>query len=688
MSNALAIASVTAVLKDLLDNALIDHSAAVDGPVIVDALAPDRIKTGEEERAQLNLFLYHVTPNLGWRNVGLPSRDGNGGPLTNAPLALDLHYLLTAYGKQAFEAEILLGYAMQILHETPMLAREKIRKTLDPPSPVGGGILPRTRGALAASDLAEQVELIKITPQPMSTEDASKLWTAFQTNYRSSAAYHVSVVLIEGRGPTRSPLPVLTRGKPDPATGREGGIISQADLIPSFPTLQKVIPPDEQPAVRMGEVLTLCGHHLDGDEKVSVAARFTHARSPNTLELPALPGKSSTEFRVQIPDPAFNQATVNVVENRRLLVLPGGSDPKARVTFANAENDQTAEKLLLTTQTKTLKATLSGEHATSPDLYPPASSQVAVTINGRTDTLMLHVPPSAGLADIARVLQSAIREIFPLTTVFADAVVKVVGDRLLVLPGGRDPEARVTFANVESGIENDLTAQKLLLTTEANTLNATLSGKHQAPPDIPASPKIAVTIDGVTCTRKLSFPASVALPGEVSLADIAQALELAIRAAVSDGPTSEPIAADSPQNPDNWQAGVYSVAAVIRRRPDPPEPTTDEPLERTTNELPVVLAPRIDAISAGISGDIVILTVKCSPKVRRTQRVTLVVGDRELAAEPIMPEVTDTLTFESPRLLSGEPRVRLRVDGIDSILVHRSKDKPPNFDDSQKVEIP
>ena len=101
----------------------------------------------------------------------------------------------------------------------------------------------RQRGALAASDLAEQVELIKITPQPMSTEEASKLWTAFQTNYRPSAAYHVSVVLIEGAA-TRSPLPVLTRGKPDPVPSRESGIISQPDLLPPFPTLQKVTPPD------------------------------------------------------------------------------------------------------------------------------------------------------------------------------------------------------------------------------------------------------------------------------------------------------------------------------------------------------------------------------------------------------------------------------------------------------------
>src|SRR5215211_5297880 len=137
MSSPLAIAAVTAVLKDLLDNGLIDHSvsAAVGGPVVVTAHAPQRIKTDENEVAQLNLFLYQVTPNPGWRNAGLPSRNGSGNLLTNPPLALDLHYLLTAYGKQDFEAEILLGYAMHLLHETPVLTREAIRKTLGPVSP-------------------------------------------------------------------------------------------------------------------------------------------------------------------------------------------------------------------------------------------------------------------------------------------------------------------------------------------------------------------------------------------------------------------------------------------------------------------------------------------------------------------------------------------------------------------------
>ncbi|HEY0384456.1 MAG TPA: DUF4255 domain-containing protein, partial [Pyrinomonadaceae bacterium] len=214
MSTALAIASVTAVLKDLLHNGLIDHDLVSSvGDVTVSALPPDRIDISETTgKSQLNIFLYQVTPNAGWRNAGLPSRDSNGQRLTNPPLALDLHYLLTAYGAKDLHAEILLGYGMQLLHETPVLTRAAIRTSLKPPtSVIGGGDLPAELRSLFASELSEQVEQIKIVPQFLNTEEISKLWSAFQARYRPTAAYQASVVLIESRQSTRSALPVGAR---------------------------------------------------------------------------------------------------------------------------------------------------------------------------------------------------------------------------------------------------------------------------------------------------------------------------------------------------------------------------------------------------------------------------------------------------------------------------------------------
>ena len=257
MSNALAIAGVTAVIRDLLDSGMIDHDVtdAMGQGVTVTAVAPDTIQIeGAEARPQLNVFLHQATPNAAWRNVGLPSRDGNGTRLSNPPLALDLHYLVTAYGVTDLQAEVLLGYAMQLLHETPVLARDAIRTALNPPNaPVDGSSLPTVYQALRASDLADQYEQIKITPAPMNTEEMSKLWSALQAHYRPTSAYHVSVVLIEDTQPARAPLPVLTR---DIKVG--------PDPIPAFPTLEKIAPPNSQLAALVGDTLTITGHHLDG----------------------------------------------------------------------------------------------------------------------------------------------------------------------------------------------------------------------------------------------------------------------------------------------------------------------------------------------------------------------------------------------------------------------------------------
>jgi len=208
MSNALGIAAVTAVLRDLLNNGLIDASI---GDVIVSAQSPDKVKLDGDEQSQLNLFLYRVTPNQGWRNVGLPSVDSSGSSrLSNPPLALDLHYLLTAYGASDFQPEILLGYGMQVLHETAVLDRQAIRDTLAP-GPVTGGILPSALQTLTAAEVADQVEQLKITPETLSSEEISNLWSAFGAHYRPTTGYTVSVVLIEGRRTTRPALPVRLR---------------------------------------------------------------------------------------------------------------------------------------------------------------------------------------------------------------------------------------------------------------------------------------------------------------------------------------------------------------------------------------------------------------------------------------------------------------------------------------------
>src|SRR5262249_23455369 len=99
MSNGLAISGVTAVLQYFLNTVYNDPQSPF-GAVAVSAIAPDIVQTNlaANARLQVNVFLHQVTPNAAWRNVDLPSLAPNGNTrLSNPPLALDLHYLLTAY---------------------------------------------------------------------------------------------------------------------------------------------------------------------------------------------------------------------------------------------------------------------------------------------------------------------------------------------------------------------------------------------------------------------------------------------------------------------------------------------------------------------------------------------------------------------------------------------------------------
>jgi Pvc16 N-terminal domain len=328
MSTALAIAGVTAVLRDLLNDGLINHnvSGVLGSTVTVSVLPPDRVVGANgTEASQLNLFLHQVTPNLGWRNERLPSRDASGRQrLSNAPLALDLHYLLSAYTAGDLHAEILLGYAMQLLHETPVLTRSAIQTALNP-SPGTGTALPPALRALADSGLERQVEQIKVTPEYLSTEEVSKLWTAMQTHFRPTAAYTASVVLIEAAQPAIAALPVLSRGQVDAATGRDRGVMVEPDLQPRVPTLERVVPDDAQPVARLGEGITLEGHRLAGTSREIL---FANDRFAIEETLPVADGDAEGSIAFTIPAADAADFPVGVYRVAARLVRPAEAAPR------------------------------------------------------------------------------------------------------------------------------------------------------------------------------------------------------------------------------------------------------------------------------------------------------------------------------------------------------------------------
>lgn len=185
MRGARALAATTAVLKHCLEASLsrAQVEASLGGPAVVSALPPDRIATGGDEAPRLNLFLYQVTPNLAWR------RDGDGGA------ALDLHYLLSAYGAGDLHGELLIGHALEVLRPLRAIAPAELRAMLA--EALVGESLRELAPALAPllePAAPPAITRVEVALQFLPLEELSRLWSAFQARYRPSAALKVSLV--------------------------------------------------------------------------------------------------------------------------------------------------------------------------------------------------------------------------------------------------------------------------------------------------------------------------------------------------------------------------------------------------------------------------------------------------------------------------------------------------------------
>jgi Pvc16 N-terminal domain len=182
MSNALAIAHVTQALALLL--------ASNVGPEFDEAVKvePHKPPTEPPDYPTLNVFLYQVTPNTSMRNNDPPTRASDGTLVKRPVAALDLHYLISAYGDETtLVGQRLIGSVVRTLHEIPILPKDVIEET---------GQLPH----LAGSDLAETTQRVRFTPTVMDIDETSKLWGMLhQTPYSLSVVYQATLVLIDGR---------------------------------------------------------------------------------------------------------------------------------------------------------------------------------------------------------------------------------------------------------------------------------------------------------------------------------------------------------------------------------------------------------------------------------------------------------------------------------------------------------
>jgi len=289
VSNALAVAAVTAVLQSYL-NAVYNNPSSVLGSVTVSAIAPDLIQGGigggGNAPLQVNLFLHQVTLNAAWRNVDMPTLAADGQTrISNQPLALDLHYLLTAYAPEDSQADALLGLGVFFLHQNPMIARADIASALAalPPSYPAPFAT-----ALGLSGLADQVEMIKITPATLGREEIAWLWTALKADYRPTFPFQVSVVLIQPQNPVFAALPVLQR-------------VIEAKPLSPIPTLTEADPPNKQAVACLGDTVTVQGAFLNG----ASAVRLVNPQQGLQTDITPITSATNSSFQFGIPNPVL-----------------------------------------------------------------------------------------------------------------------------------------------------------------------------------------------------------------------------------------------------------------------------------------------------------------------------------------------------------------------------------------------
>jgi hypothetical protein len=191
-----AIAGVSQSLANLLGDRMVEPATIT--------LAPPDVQVDQVSGPRLNIYLYHLSENAFLKNQEIP---GNGyrGAYGHPPLALNLHYIFTAFGNTEtgadadMQAQHVLGDAMRVVHDFAIISADLMQQK----SP-GKTILDTT--------LLDEFEQIKITLQPKSLEEISKIWTALpRVNFRRSVTYEASVVQIESQQARTIALPVRER---------------------------------------------------------------------------------------------------------------------------------------------------------------------------------------------------------------------------------------------------------------------------------------------------------------------------------------------------------------------------------------------------------------------------------------------------------------------------------------------
>ena len=365
MSNSLALAAVTSSIRYVIDRSLQQTHAGPVGAAKVVTVRPDELSTtGFGEDPAINVYCYLATPNHAWNLTDLPTRRSDGSLVNRPVAALDLHYLISCVGKEAeLEPQRLLGRVVGALATTSVLTRDVVSAAIDLYDD-------ETETAfLTDADLANEVELVKLSPATLSLEEMSKLWGVLDTPYLLSLTYLATVVLVSADVTPTVALPVQKRALTITASGP--------------PRLAELVTDPPGAPAQAGATLVLRGTDLVGPG-LTVAI--------GSARLPPAAGASGQELRVVLTDDV--PAGLHSVQVIHRTPAGAGGLPPARVTATSTALPVLVRPIVSVTDVDATTVTL----ALSPPLR--AGQRLTVVLGrlaggaaGEPDALTLAQPP-------------------------------------------------------------------------------------------------------------------------------------------------------------------------------------------------------------------------------------------------------------------------------------------------------
>ena len=130
------------------------------------------------DRPLVTIYLYRLAIDGTRRNQ--PARRAADGRLRQPPVPIDLHYLVTAWSKEARTQHRLLGWAIRVLQDTPTL----VAGVLNQFGPDNG-------------DVFRPEETVELMWEPLTRQEMADTWEVAKANQQASVSYMARIVEIE-----------------------------------------------------------------------------------------------------------------------------------------------------------------------------------------------------------------------------------------------------------------------------------------------------------------------------------------------------------------------------------------------------------------------------------------------------------------------------------------------------------